>query len=102
MWTHLAQPQKTGYIWGFFHATSLWASENEKHSVNPSDSFVSKFPSTSIVGEIIESVDRFYREPTNRCVPVFMVLTLVQRKELGESDAKRHEYELRLRSGCSK
>jgi hypothetical protein len=100
MWARLAQPQKTGYILGFLHAASLWASENQKHSLDPSGSLVSKFPSTSTVGEIIESVDHFYREPTNRCVPVFMVLTWVQRKEHGDSDAKLREYELSLRSGC--
>jgi len=102
MWTRLTEAQKTGYLLGLFHATSLWASENQKHSVNPSDSFLSKFPSTSSTGEISELVDRFYREPTNRCVPVFMVLTWIQRKERGESDAKLGEYEFTLRSSCPK
>jgi hypothetical protein len=102
MWARLSHSEKLMYLTGFVSAAGLWKSENERHAVKGDDSWISKFPLDFTLGEVVESVNRFYIEPTNRRIPLFMALTWVQLKSGGTSDAKLKEYEAKLRSGLAK
>jgi len=62
------------------------------------DSMAVRLPQSMTIGEVVESLDRFYGEPTNRIIPAFYALEWVNLKSHGASEAALRGWESNQRA----
>ena len=113
-WVRLSTPEKIAWISGYSEARITWeveirqktpgcmeeASFKQRGCLNPDGtrSHVFYFPVSLTLGEISESLDHLYSEPTNRLIPVVQGLAWVYLKGQGASEAALKQWESTMRA----
>lgn len=114
-WVRLSGPEKIAWISGFSEARVVWEAEVRLNTLgcmdaadikrglpckypNGTTSSAFSFPRSLTVGEISESLDQFYSEPTNRVIPILFAFDWVDLKAHGAPDAALKAWESTMRA----
>ena len=93
LWVNVSRDNKVGWVTGFMEAAALWQADTPKK-----DNMAADLPFDLTNGEVMESLDKFYEEPTNRRILIVFALTWVNRKATGASFQALEDYAALLRS----
>jgi hypothetical protein len=114
-WLRLSVPEKIAWVAGFYEARLVWEEEvrlNTPGCIDGADikrglpckypngttSSAFSFPRSLTLGEISESLDQFYSEPTNRVIPIFFAFYWVDLKAHGVPEAALKAWESTMRA----
>ncbi len=112
VWVALGAGEKTAWIYGFMDAALEWQADmmliirqNGKDPFaeeNQPKKLPFSLPRSLTFGEIVESLDRFYAEPTNRVIPIAFALSWVDLKAKGVPETALKEWEASSRAVFSR
>jgi hypothetical protein len=107
-WLALTRVEKNAWINGFMEAAYMWQGDimlrlrkdgkDPFAAENHHDSIVFDLPRSLTFGEISESLDRLYAEPTNRIIPIIYAFPWVDLKAKGVSESGLKDWEARTRA----
>jgi hypothetical protein len=107
-WLALTPVEKNAWINGFMEAAYMWQGDimlrlrkdgkDPFAAENHHDSIVFDLPRSLTLGEISESLDRLYAEPTNRIIPIIYAFPWVDLKAKGVSESGLKDWEARSRA----
>lgn len=99
LWIAFPSDDKLAWLTGFMEAHLLWSADmSPQKQSGELNSIVFNIPTSLTVGELSESLDRFYSEPTNRIIPIVYALTWVDLKTKGAAASALNGWEEKARS----
>jgi hypothetical protein len=91
---------KIAWVAGYMDAAALWEAEAE--SRGDRNSLAAMIPLKLTVGEVVESLNQFYAEPTNRRIKIIFALDWVREKAAGTDEESLRRYAESLRRDADK
>lgn len=101
-WKQFSRTTKDAYVSGLNNGNVLTMMMYANFDPKQLRSEFALMPAGLTIGEVVDSLDLFFQEPTNAPIPVGFALTYVRRKAEGASEADLKELGATLRREISK
>ena len=96
LWISMSRELKVAFIGGFLEAFRACMLSSDLSELRGAVGVGSMIGAKMNIGEYQESLDGFYLEPTNRQIPIFLVMNWSAMKSKGASEKELKEYEIKM------